>query len=249
MSMSTTKMARPDPKATSAEIVWLGHSAFRLTSPAAKKIYIDPFLTGNPTTPAEWKSPEFADYILLTHGHADHVGDTLSIARDTGAIVLAQVELAHLLQKHGLPAAQCIEFNKGGTVVCDDFRVTLVSANHSSSYAGEYAGEAGGLIVQFDNDITFYHMGDTNIFADLTLYKELYSPDVVAAPIGGHYTMGALEAARCIGMLRPAYALPIHYGTFPVLAGSPEDFAGAVRETSAETTVLVPNPGDFVKLV
>jgi L-ascorbate metabolism protein UlaG (beta-lactamase superfamily) len=236
-------------KSSRVEIVWLGHSAFRLTSPSGKKIYIDPFLTGNPTTPAEWKSPEFAHYVLLTHGHADHVGDTIAIARETGATVIAQVELAHLLQKHGLPADQCIEYNKGGTIACEDFSVTLVSANHSSSYAGEYAGEAAGLMVAFTDDITFYHMGDTNIIADLTLYETLYAPDVVAAPIGGHYTMGPREAAQCIGMLKPAYALPIHYGTFPPLTGNPEDFAAAVKAASAETTVLIPNPGDFVKFV
>src|SRR6056297_2813683 len=138
---------------TSVKAFWLGHSAFKLESPSGKIIYIDPFLSQNPATPESEKQPEKADYILLTHGHEDHVGDTLEIAKRTGCTVVAQVELSHLLKKHGLDEDQRIEFNKGGTVSFDDFSVTLVTANHSSSFGGEYAGEAGGLVVSFKEDI------------------------------------------------------------------------------------------------
>ncbi|MFO7799163.1 MAG: MBL fold metallo-hydrolase, partial [Rhodohalobacter sp.] len=122
---------------------WLGHSAFRLASPSGKIIYIDPFLSQNPNTPEEHKSPDDIDFILLTHGHEDHVGDTLDLAEKTGCKVVAQVELSHLLKKHGLKEEQRVEFNKGGSVHFDDFSVTLVNANHSSSFQGDYAGEAG----------------------------------------------------------------------------------------------------------
>lgn len=228
---------------TDTSITWLGHSAFEIISPEGKRILIDPFLSQNPTTPEAYKEPKEVDYILLTHGHEDHVGDTLQIAERTGCTVLAQVELSGLLKKHGLAEGQAVEFNKGGTVSFDDFHVTLVSANHSSSFGGEYAGEAGGLVVQFDDDLIFYHLGDTNIFGDLELYGELYQPDVIAVPMGDHYTMGPEEAALCCEMINAEVAIPIHYGTFPVLTGDPKVFKEATEEY-CETNVVIPQAGE-----
>lgn len=230
---------------TNVKTWWLGHSAFKLISPSGKIIYIDPFLSQNPKTPDEFKSPDKADYVLLTHGHEDHVGDTLDIAERTGATVVAQVELSQLLKKQGLNEDQRVEFNKGGTVTFNDFSVTLVSANHSSSLGGEYAGEAGGLVVTFDDDIVFYHLGDTNIFSDLELYGELYEPDVIAVPMGDYYTMGPKEAALSCELINAEIALPIHYGTFPVLTGKPEDFKD-LTEDYCDTEVLIPKPGEEI---
>ncbi|HLR90415.1 MAG TPA: metal-dependent hydrolase [Balneolaceae bacterium] len=222
---------------------WLGHSAFRLESPSGNIIYIDPFLSQNPKTPDDFKNPEEVDYILLTHGHEDHVGDTIALATETGCKVVAQVELCGLLKKHGVPEDQLLEFNKGGTLNFNDFSVTLVHANHSSSFKGEYAGEAGGLVVSFEDDICFYHLGDTNIFGDLQLYGELYEPHIIAVPIGDHYTMGPEEAALACEMIAANYAVPIHYGTFPPLTGDPEDFKSFTGKYS-ETEVLLPKPGE-----
>lgn len=230
---------------TSAEFVWLGHSAFRVTTPAGKVIYIDPFLKNNSWTPEKEKQVDQADMILLTHGHEDHVGDTLEIARKTGCKVVAQVELSGLLKKHGLAEDQAIEFNKGGSILFDELKVTLVSANHSSSFGGEYAGEAGGLVLTFGDDITFYHMGDTNIFADLEIYGELYMPDLVAVPMGDYYTMGPAEAAWATEMVGAEIAVPIHYGTFPVLNGNPTEYKERVEEL-CDTEVLLPEPGESI---
>lgn len=229
---------------TSVQAQWLGHSAFKLTSPNGNSILIDPFLSQNPTTPDEFKEQNDVDYILLTHGHADHVGDTLDIAEQTGCTVATMVELSRLLvSKHGLNEDQAVEFNKGGTVEFDDFSVTMVSANHSSSFQGDYAGEPAGLVISFEDDITFYHLGDTNIFYDLELYGELYEPDVIAAPMGDHYTMDPKEAAMACDLIQANYAVPIHYGTMPVLSGDPEDFK-ELTEESTDTEVWIPEAGE-----
>ena len=177
---------------------WLGHSAFKFISQSGSIIYVDPFLKDNPSTPEEYKEITEADFILLTHGHEDHVGDTLEIAKNTGCKVVGIVELIGLLQKKGLSEEQAVPFNKGGTVRFDDFSVTMVSANHSSSFDGEYAGDPAGLVLSFEDDLCIYHMGDTNIFSDLALYGELYEPHVVLAPIGDHFTMGPQEAAYAV---------------------------------------------------
>lgn len=229
---------------TSVQAQWLGHSAFKFVSPIGNNILVDPFLSQNPNTPDEYKQQDDTDYILLTHGHADHVGDTLDIAEQTGCTVAAPVELSRLLVgKHGLDEDQAIEFNKGGTVEFDNFTVTMVSANHSSSFQGDYAGEPAGLVISFDDDITFYHLGDTNIFYDLELYGELYEPDVIAVPMGDHYTMGPEEAAMACELIQANYAVPIHYGTMPVLAGDPNDFKKYTEE-STSTEVWIPEAGE-----
>ncbi|HCT55428.1 MAG TPA: metal-dependent hydrolase [Balneola sp.] len=218
---------------------WLGHSAFKFISQNGSIVYVDPFLKDNPSTPDEHKEVTEADYILLTHGHEDHVGDTLEIAEKTGCKVVGIVELIGLLKKKGLNEDQAVEFNKGGTVSFEDFSVTMVSANHSSSYGGEYAGDPAGLILSFEDDLCIYHMGDTNIFSDLVLYGELYEPHIVLAPIGDHYTMGPQEAAYAVEMVNPNIAVPIHYGTWPPIDSDPNEFKEVLEDIS-ETEVLIP---------
>ena len=228
---------------TQVKAYWLGHSAVKIVSPKGNIIYIDPFLKDNPSTPDHLKTVEEADYVLLTHGHGDHVGDTLEIAQNTGCKVVAIVELIALLKKDGLNPEQAIEYNKGGTVNFDDFSVTMVSANHSSSYKGQYAGDPAGLVLSFEDDICLYHMGDTNIFADLELYGELYEPHVVLAPIGDHYTMGPEEAAYAVEMIDPDLAIPIHYGTWPPISSDPNIFKETL-EAYTETKVRIPETGE-----
>lgn len=232
---------------SSTEIRWLGHSAFSMTLPSGKHLLIDPFLLQNPSTPEEFKKQTHVDAIFLTHGHEDHVGDTLEIAKATGCKVFGMVELIGLLRKHGLSDAAAVGFNKGGTVTFDDVSVTMVHAQHSSSYAGEYAGEAAGLVFKVEKDITFYHMGDTNAFTDLEWIGEFYQPDLVAVPIGDFYTMGPAEAALAVELLNPARVTPIHYGTFPVLTGDPAEFKTLV-ERDSDAVVVIPKPGELVKV-
>jgi L-ascorbate metabolism protein UlaG (beta-lactamase superfamily) len=221
---------------------WLGHSAFKFVSPKGNIIYIDPFLKDNPSTPDELKEVEKVDFILLTHGHEDHVGDTLEIAESTGCKVVGIVELIGLLTDKGLSEDQAVAFNKGGTVPFDDFSVTMVSANHSSSFDGKYAGDPAGLVLSFEDDLCIYHMGDTNIFTDLTLYGELYEPHVVLAPIGDHFTMGPQEAAYAVEMVNPNLAVPIHYGTWPPIDSDPNEFKEVLQEIS-DVEVLIPDVG------
>ncbi|MBO6620516.1 MAG: metal-dependent hydrolase [Balneola sp.] len=221
---------------------WLGHSAFKFVSPKGNIIYVDPFLKDNPSTPDELKEVEKADFILLTHGHEDHVGDTLEIAKKTGCKVVGIVELIGLLTDKGLSEDQAVAFNKGGTVPFDDFSVTMVSANHSSSFDGKYAGDPAGLILSFEDDLCIYHMGDTNIFTDLTLYGELYEPHVVLAPIGDHFTMGPQEAAYAVEMVNPNLAVPIHYGTWPPIDSDPNEFKEILEDIS-EVEVIIPETG------
>ena len=230
---------------TNVDITYLGHSAFKLHSPAGKAILIDPFLSGNPLTPEEHKRQENIDYILLTHGHEDHVGDTLDIAAKTGAKVVSIVELSGLLKADGLAEEQAVEMNKGGNLHLDDFTVSMTNANHSSSFGGRYAGDPAGLVLRFDDDITVYHAGDTNIMPDFELYAKLYKPDVSFLPMGDYYTMGPAEAALAAGMLKSGIYVPIHHSTFPPLTGKPEDFKQEVaRATSGASQVRILAPGE-----
>lgn len=227
-------------------IMWLGHSAVKIITPENKIILIDPFLSHNPSTPEAEKNQPQVDFILLTHGHEDHVGDTLKIAANTGAKVVAIVELLGLLKADGLDASQAVEMNKGGSVSLDGFTVTMVNANHSSSFGGRYAGDPAGLILRFANGPCLYHMGDTNISADFGLYGTLYSPDLTFIPIGDYYTMGVKEATLAAELIKSPIFVPIHYGTFPVLSGSPVEFQKRVQSNS-DSKVIIPKAGEWLE--
>lgn len=228
------------------QLQWLGHSAFLLTTDQGKRVLIDPFLSGNPVTPESFKDPDDIDVILLTHGHDDHTADAIPIAKKTGAKVVSIVELSHLLKRDGLPEQQALEMNMGGTVRLDDIRVTMTSARHSSSWKGEYAGDPAGFVIETSGR-RIYHAGDTAIMGDFKLYGELYKPDIALLPIGDHYTMGPADAALACELLQPGHAVPMHYGTMPVLAGKPEDFAKMVHErTHGSVKVVIARPGDDI---
>jgi L-ascorbate metabolism protein UlaG (beta-lactamase superfamily) len=230
------------------KVTYLGHSAFKVLSPKGVVIYIDPFLSGNPKTPAELKTVEKADLILVTHGHGDHLGDTLAIAEKTNARIVAMPELGRYLTKKG--AKNVVGMNKGGTYTSHGIAITMVHALHSSSVTeGDqviYAGDPAGFVIRFENGFTLYHAGDTGIFGDMKIIGEIYKPELSLLPIGSHFTMDPREATYASKLLGSKYVIPIHYGTFPVLTGTVEEFLKLMKEVP-QTKVLVLRPGETVQ--
>jgi L-ascorbate metabolism protein UlaG (beta-lactamase superfamily) len=224
---------------------WLGHATFRFDTPGGKRIYVDPFLTHNPKTPDDEREPERVDLIVLTHGHMDHLGDTVELHKKFGSYVLAPVELHDwLCSKQGVDEAKGIDPNKGGTVEWEGIKITLTHAQHSSSTPdGAYAGEPVGLVFQFENGLSVYVAGDTNVFGDMALIARLYQPDIAILPIGGHYTMDPHEAAVALELLGVQTCIPVHYGTFPALTGTPDQ----LRELT-DVDVIAPQPGETIQL-
>ena len=203
-------------------ITWFGHSAFLLKAPGGKSVLIDPWLA-NPKAPSGAKDVTPADVILITHGHADHFGNTIEIAQRTNARVISIHEISLYLQKQGIGNAQGM--NKGGTMSVDGLNVTMLDAKHSSGLdmGSEVipGGEAAGFLIEFENGFKVYHAGDTAVFGDMKIIGDLYKPHMVLLPIGGLYTMDPREAAYACKLLKPKYILGMHYGTFPALAGTP----------------------------
>ena len=227
-----------------ASLTWLGHSAFRLDTPGGKRVYVDPFLNGNPKCPESEQSPERVDVIALTHGHGDHVGDTVDLAKRFSCTVVAPVELADWLGgKRGVENVR--DPNKGGTVDVDGVKFTLTNAFHSSSNDdGEYMGEPSGVVVTAENGTKVYFAGDTCVFGDMQLIGRLYAPDVAVLPIGGHYTMDPREAALALELLGTKRCVPCHYGTFPVLTGTPDELA----QHAPDVEVVRIEPGESINL-
>jgi L-ascorbate metabolism protein UlaG (beta-lactamase superfamily) len=205
-------------------LTWLGHAAFRVDTAAGKRIYIDPFLNGNPTCPENEQTPERVDAIALTHGHGDHVGDTVELAKRHGCTVVALVELSGWLGKQGVDETKLPAPNKGGTVDVAGVKLTLTNAFHSGSAPdGTYGGEPSGIVLETENGTTFYFAGDTCVFGDMQLIGRIYEPDVAILPIGDHYTMGPREAAVAVELIGAKRCVPCHWGTFPVLTGTPDE--------------------------
>jgi L-ascorbate metabolism protein UlaG (beta-lactamase superfamily) len=224
-------------------LTWLGHSAFRVDTPGGKHVYVDPFLHGNPKCPESELEPERCDLVVLTHGHGDHLGDTVAIHRRFGCPVVAQVELRGWLTKQGVADdGSAHSINKGGTVAVEGVKVTLTHANHSSSTPdGTYVGEGCGVVLELEDGFRIYFAGDTNVFGDMSLIGRLYEPDVAVLPIGDHFTMGPREAAVALELLGVVRCVPCHYATFGLLTGTPE----ALRELAPPgVEVVSPAPGE-----
>ena len=230
------------------KITWYGHSAFRIDSGKAK-ILIDPFLSGTPWREGGWEGPaEGVTHVLLTHGHNDHVGDTLAILKKTGAQLVANFEICMWLVGQGADGNRINPGNTGGTVDCGGFTTTFVQALHSSSMKGPdgvnaYLGNPGGLVLHFPDDRTLYHMGDTDIFSDMALINELHQPQVGIVPVGDRFTMGgAVAALACRRFFDFKTVIPCHYATFGALDQSPEKFIAGME--GGGSIIVTPKIGE-----
>ncbi|MEJ0076492.1 MAG: metal-dependent hydrolase [Alphaproteobacteria bacterium] len=226
------------------QITWYGHSAFRLDF-GGNAVLIDPFFTGNPVFTADPREAmRGVKHVLLTHGHGDHVGDTVDIAKNNDATVTGDYDLLMWLAKKGVQKLN--PMNTGGTVDLAGFSVSMVRADHSSGQnegeASVYLGNPHGLIVKANGEPTLWHLGDTDIFSDMALIAEIYQPKVAIVPIGDRFTMGARTAAMAVNrFIKPDTAIPCHYGTFPIIDPNADKFVAEMK--GQKTKVIVPEKG------
>ncbi len=225
------------------KIKWLSHSAFLIEG--RDKVLVDPFLTGNPKAAVKPEEVD-CDIICVTHGHGDHLGDAVPIARRTGAEIVSIVEMSAYLERCEVKS---IGFNLGGTVKVRDTSITMVPAFHSSSIGApglEFsAAMAVGLII--DTGKIIYHAGDTSVFGDMKLIGELYKPEIAMLPIGGFYTMDPRQAALATKLIEPKMVIPMHYGTWPLIEQDPAEFAKLVKKSS-KARVAIMEPGETLEV-
>jgi L-ascorbate metabolism protein UlaG (beta-lactamase superfamily) len=216
------------------KLTWLGHATFRIDTPTGKVILVDPWIQTNPMCPEAHKKLEHVDTMLITHGHFDHIADAVDLGKEFKPQIVGIYELCGWLESKGVPNTSAM--NKGGTQKVGEIEVTMVNAVHSCGIKdGDevvYGGEACGYIIRLPGGFTVYHPGDTALFGDMKLIGELYAPDVALLPIGDHYTMGPREAAMAIRFLNVRHVIPMHFGTFPVLTGRPEQVRQLTQDIS-----------------
>ncbi|HKF75504.1 MAG TPA: metal-dependent hydrolase [Candidatus Dormibacteraeota bacterium] len=222
---------------------WIGHGSWKVRTAGGKELVIDPWLS-SPTAPEHLKRVDRADVMVVTHGHFDHVADAVAVAKATGCKVVTTVEVGAWMQKEGVGGDAIIAMNKGGTVELDGISFTMVHAEHTSSTPdGAYAGEPVGFVFEFENGFKVYFSGDTDVFGDMALIRELEKPEVAFLSIGDFYTMGPRRAAKAVELLGVKTVVPMHFGTFPALTGTP----GQLEElVGPGVQVLSIKPGDEV---
>ncbi len=235
-------------------ITWFGHACVEVVSPGGKTILFDPWF-GNPMSPRAPEMVERCDLLLVTHGHSDHVGDALRIGSRTRPAWPAIHELSLWLSRNYAAADRVIGMNKGGTVEAAGLQVSMTSADHSSGEWNadgatlHYFGEPVGFVVGLEDGTRVYHAGDTALFGDMRLIGELWHPDIALLPIGGHYTMDPEAAAIAVEYLGVGHVMPIHYGTFPILAGTPGQLRAALAARGlGDVTVHAPAPGETFRI-
>ena len=231
-------------------ITWYGHSCVEVTTPGGKTVLIDPWF-GNPRSPRAADSVQRCDLMLVTHGHDDHMGDAVALASRLRPVWPCIHEMSLWLARR-LPggADAAIGMNKGGTVEAAGLRVTMVHADHSAGdWNAEggvplYLGEPVGVILELENGQRIYHAGDTAVFGDMRLIGERYAPDLAMLPIGGHFTMDPRDAALAVELLGVGHVMPLHYGTFPILAGTPDQLRSELAARGlGSVEVHAPEPG------
>ena len=232
---------------------WYGHACVEVVSAAGTTVLFDPWF-GNPKSTQAADAVAACDVLLVTHGHGDHLGDAIAIAQRLGPAWPAIHELRLWLGLQLDDDSHLVGMNKGGTVTAGGLEVTMVRAEHSAGGSVEgpgavYLGEPAGFVVALEDGLRVYHAGDTDVFGDMALIGELHHPDVAFLPIGGHYTMGPRAAAKAVALLGVTTVVPIHYGTFPALAGTPDQLRAELQLLGlGEVRVLSPEPGAPVRL-
>ena len=234
-------------------LTWLGHASVLLTTKSGTRVVFDPWLE-NPKVPADLGDLGELDVIAVTHGHFDHMASVIPLAVSTGATVICVPEMAAYFASAGL--SELTEMNKGGTVRVKDVAFTMVGADHSCGVHGGdnapsiYGGNPVGYVVSLPEGEggPIYISGDTNVFSDMAIVRDLYAPELGLMPIDGHYNMGPREAAYAISLLGLTRFAPYHYGTFPLLAGTPQELAGHLRAADSSTTLVDWQPGESIPL-
>lgn len=233
-------------------ISWLGHATFHIVTPEGKRVLIDAWVDTNPSCPDEWKAKarEGLDAIFVTHGHFDHINDLADIAQATGCQVVCQFDLTPWLTEKGVAEDKIVGFNKGGTVEVAGIKATMTAAQHSSTLYEDGKiipmGDAAGYILRFSNDFCIYVTGDTSVTYDMLIMGDLYTPDLVILPIGDFFTMDPRQAAYALKLIRAKYAIGQHWGTFPILSGTPEVLMEACKEFLVDTQIIPLRPGETV---
>lgn len=230
-------------------LTWLGHGSFKLVTRAGRIVVLDPWVEGNPACPPELKRFDRIDVMTISHGHGDHMADAVTLGKKFSPTIVCNFEIHLFLKKKGVTTTS--PMNKGGTQEVAGLRFTMVHALHSSGIedGGQmvYGGEACGFVIALEDGTRVYHAGDTAVFGDMALIRELYAPDIALLPIGDLYTMSPREAAVATRLLQPKLVIPIHHGTTPALTGTPDALRAELAKLGVQTEVVALKPGETLR--
>jgi L-ascorbate metabolism protein UlaG (beta-lactamase superfamily) len=235
----------------SFKLTWLGHGSFKLETSTGKIIYLDPWIEGNPACPIKIADITQADIVCVTHGHIDHIGDSVKIVKKTGATFIGTPELGFFARRNGIPeeGGELCTLNIGGSAIVRGIKIIMTNAVHTSDImVSETEEEVGsgacGYILVIEDDVRVYFAGDTGVFGDMRLIADLYNPHLAIVPVGGKYNMGVREAAYAAFLLRPKFLIPMHYGTFPDQEADLKRLSELINALAPTIELVILKPGN-----